>query len=217
MARPAVLLPLQVLHLLLSHKRGGVLAKGMVQALGADVPLGSTEISGERSGQGLLPAVVAQLLLLAGGSMAAAGWWVNGWCGVLHCGEPLLLLSAGKLGFMPCADALPFDSWPTSWADHSARAGAHQGSAAASASADTAGIPCGPTLPLPAVANILGEAAAHEEWTVQQMLLEAAKLEVQVGRGGARQLLAVEPSCAYGTEAAGKLLLEAAERGVQVG
>ena len=37
---------LQVLHLLLSHKRSGVLAKGMVQALGADVPLGSTEIAG---------------------------------------------------------------------------------------------------------------------------------------------------------------------------
>ncbi len=31
-----------------------------------------------------------------------------------------------------------------------------------------------------AVADILGEAAAQEEWTVQQMLLEAAKLEVQV-------------------------------------
>jgi hypothetical protein len=31
------------------------------------------------------------------------------------------------------------------------------------------------------VADILGEAAAHEEWDVQQMLLEAAKLEVPVG------------------------------------
>ncbi|KAL4437443.1 hypothetical protein ABPG75_004582 [Micractinium tetrahymenae] len=78
----------QVLHLLLSHKRSGVLAKGMVQALGADVPLGSTEV---------------------------------------------------------------------------------------------------------AVADILGEAAAQEEWTVQQMLLEAAKLEVSAAAARAVEAAAGPP------------------------
>lgn len=41
----------QVVHLLLSHKRsmrGMPLVEGMVQALGADMPLGNADVAGER-------------------------------------------------------------------------------------------------------------------------------------------------------------------------
>ena len=61
-----------MLHLLLSHKRSGVLAKGMVQALGADVPLGSTEVAGEAA------------VMQAGACVARFARFARVCCAVLH-------------------------------------------------------------------------------------------------------------------------------------
>ena len=120
------------MHLLLSHKRSGVLAKGVVAALGADVPLGSTEVAGKPFG-----------------SLEGAFW--RGRRGMQRYQRFLCLINLLPLR-RPCPSSPP--------------------------------PPPPPPLPPPrAVADILGEAAAHEEWTVQEMLLEAAKLEVAAAAG----------------------------------